>query len=932
MPLHTEHKTLNKFLLKHVVNKGDNKEITHTRIGVKNQMCGGSYCIPDEEYDSFMKLVFNDVIVNKKPEYLTEKQLGTNGPILVDFDFRYDVNVTQRIHTERHILDMVCLYLEEIKKIFQFEEDTHIPVYICEKPKVNVVEEKKYTKDGIHMIIGLKADHVCQVIIRKRIMSKISNIWGDLPLINTWDEVLDHGVSKGTTNWQLYGSKKPNNDAYALTHVYDITKDSVDDELIYKSIDPQTIETEDNFYKLSARYNKNCFLFMFNNFMEEYEGVTSTISNKNKFIPQQRSKNITSQDCDINNKEELNIAVQYFLESLKSDEYELRECYEYTMALPKSFYGNSSYDKWIRVGWALCNIDQKLFIVWIAFSAQHESFDFKDISDLWHNWQSFDSNNKSGLTKRSIMYWLKEEKPADFKKIMENTVDYHIDQTLERLSIMASDKGAISRGCGDYDIANILYHLYKEEYICAGVKGNLWYHFENSRWKEIEVGTSLRNSISTTLREVYHRKAIKMLNYTLSMTDEDKKVVIKKRIEIIYSIIQRLTKTNDKNNIMVEAKELFYDPTFFDKLDNNPYMICFKNGVIDFRRNEFRIGRPDDFMSKCTNINYVKLDTMIHSEKIDQINDFMDKLFPDVGLRRYMWEHLSSTLLGTCKEQTINMYIGIGQNGKSVLINLMEHVLGDYKGDVPLSLITQQRTKIGGLAPELVQLRGVRYAVIQEPSKGDKINEGIMKQMTGGDPVQARSPYMVSTLTYIPQFKLVVCSNELMEIKSQDHGTWRRIRICDFESLFTDNPKKDDKTRPYQFKLDKNIKEKFNSWKEIFASMMVEQVFKSGGDVNDCDKVLAASLAYRQSQDCIAEYLNTHIIINENSCLSKVTLSDKFREWYNVNHGGKPPTMRDVTVQADKMFGPCRDGLWVGVSMKLEKEFSVTPTDATISE
>jgi phage/plasmid-associated DNA primase len=165
------------------------------------------------------------------------------------------------------------------------------------------------------------------------------------------------------------------------------------------------------------------------------------------------------------------------------------------------------------------------------------------------------------------------------------------------------------------------------------------------------------------------------------------------------------------------------------------------------------------------------------------------------------------------------MYVGIGQNGKSVLVNLMEHVLGDYKGDVPLTLLTQPRTKVGGLSPELVQLKGVRYAVIQEPSKGDRINEGIMKQLTGGDPIQARSPYMLKTLTFVPQFKLVVCSNEFMVIRSQDHGTWRRIRVVDFEALFTENPRQGDESKPYQYILDKGIKEKFHSWREVFASL-----------------------------------------------------------------------------------------------------------------
>ena len=54
---------------------------------------------------------------------------------------------------------------------------------------------------------------------------------------------------------------------------------------------------------------------------------------------------------------------------------------------------------------------------------------------------------------------------------------------------------------------------------------------------------------------------------------------------------------------------------------------------------------------------------------------------------------------------------------------LMEKVLGDYKGTVPITLITQKRPSIGSSSSEVVALKGVRYAVMQEPSKGDKIIE-----------------------------------------------------------------------------------------------------------------------------------------------------------------------------------------------------------------
>ena len=85
--------------------------------------------------------------------------------------------------------------------------------------------------------------------------------------------------------------------------------------------------------------------------------------------------------------------------------------------------------------------------------------------------------------------------------------------------------------------------------------------------------------------------------------------------------------------------------------------------------------------------------------------------------------------------------------------------LGDYKGIVPITLITQKRTSIGSTSSEVVQLKGRRYAVMQEPEKRMQINEGIMKEITGGDDLQGRALWK-ETITFKPQFKLILCCNE----------------------------------------------------------------------------------------------------------------------------------------------------------------------------
>jgi hypothetical protein len=108
----------------------------------------------------------------------------------------------------------------------------------------------------------------------------------------------------------------------------------------------------------------------------------------------------------------------------------------------------------------------------------------------------------------------------------------------------------------------------------------------------------------------------------------------------------------------------------------------------------------------------------------------------------------------------------------------------------------------------------------------------------------------------------------------------------------------------------------------------VQHAFKTGGNVKDCTKVTASSSTYRESQDSIAEFISSRIMLNESSCLTKMVIAEQFRDWHAVNYGGKAPNMKEISVQVDKKFGACRDGLWVGVQMKPINPF-VTNVDDT---
>ena len=123
-----------------------------------------------------------------------------------DFDFRYKIDIKERQHSDGHVIDIVDRYLRMLKEMVDFN-DTPIPVYVFEKPNVNVLESDNLTKDGIHMIIGLHMDHKAQLHLRSLVLKEIGEVWSDLPMVNSWESVLDEGISAGYTNWQLFGSE-----------------------------------------------------------------------------------------------------------------------------------------------------------------------------------------------------------------------------------------------------------------------------------------------------------------------------------------------------------------------------------------------------------------------------------------------------------------------------------------------------------------------------------------------------------------------------------------------------------------------------------------------------------------------------------------------------------------------------------------------------
>jgi P4 family phage/plasmid primase-like protien len=914
------YKDLSAFLVKHSAKNEHNISPTHTRIPDKElNVFGGSYIIPKEEYEIFYKLYYEHVFKNHKFEYLTEKQIN-NGPILIDIDLRYSYDVETRIHTEEHITDLIEIYLETLKDIVVFEPNKPFPIYVFEKPKVNRLIDKSLTKDGIHIIIGMQMDHQLQLILRERIISKIGDYW-DLPIINKWDTVFDDCISKGTTNWQMFGSRKPGNEAYELVGHYNITYKNVDDddEDSYGVNDSEfesqkkkisEFDFSKDLFKLSAQYDKHIKFEMNEKVKEEYDAMSrkTFTSRKNTNKPKIKYINDNKDDdddddnaIDINSIDcfaKLKNEMDKILSTLKTSEYYIREAHNYTQILPEKYYEPGSHEKNRLVAFALKHTDDRLFLSWVMLRSKASDFDYSSIPELYNKWNKYFKDKKNGVTIRSIIYWAKQDAFEDYQNVKKQTRDYFIDETINSPT--------------DFDFATVLYQMFKDVYVCSSLVNKTWYVFKKHRW-ELDRGQSLRKAISVEMYSAYQTKTNELVTEMSHYeSDDDRYSSLHKRIKLLAEISMKLKKTNDKNNIMREAAEIFFDEDFDKNMDSNKWLMCFSNGVVDLKNKTFRNGYPQDYISKSTNIPYEYFDENKHGETAANITKFMDQLFPDASLNNYMWEHLSSTLIGENINQTFNIYRGSGSNGKSILTDLMTETLGDYTGTVPVTLVTEKRVNIGGTSSEIMQLKGVRYAVMQEPSKDARINEGMMKQLTGDSTLSGRALYC-ETQTFPIQFHLVVCTNTLFEIVSNDDGTWRRIRICDFMSKFVDPDQCSNANVKYQYPKDKNLKDKLPQWAIVFASMLVKLAFQKQGIVTDCDIVKASSNSYRQKQDHISAFVNEMVRKREGCKIKKQELYNQFKMWME-GAGGKIPKGSELYEYMDNKFTKSKIG-WIDVEI-----------------
>jgi phage/plasmid-associated DNA primase len=432
------------------------------------------------------------------------------------------------------------------------------------------------------------------------------------------------------------------------------------------------------------------------------------------------------------------------------------------------------YDSWLHIGMCLYNIDNDIdgtcFQLWNTFSQLSDKYE-PGVCDT--KWFSFNFNG--GLNAATIYYFAKHDNPYEFNNIISKRV-------VDEIKMFDASHNALAR---------IIYKLFKDDFVCATPDGKLWYYYNGHLWKEDVEHLHLRRYISNELLRHFD-KAYQQIHVDAPIEDMDSDTASNTTLNIkkkkINKIRDKLKDHTSKKNIIAECAEFFYDEKFLSKIDANPNLLGFNNGVFHLKEKLFVPSNPSDYVSLSVGYDYYEDK---NDAKYSIVDQYFKMLHPDDEQRDYYLKTIARQLYGDNGMELFHIhagYNGSAGGGKTKSWEINKLCLGDYiqKFDIAY-LVNTKRKDASAPSPEYKLWKGRRLLYCTEPNPGETINAGVMKDLTGGEFINYRLLFSNHFDEYIPQFKIHVMTNDLPQIDGTDEGVKRRARVLQYISKFTTN-------------------------------------------------------------------------------------------------------------------------------------------------
>ncbi len=304
-------------------------------------------------------------------------------------------------------------------------------------------------------------------------------------------------------------------------------------------------------------------------------------------------------------------------------------------------------------------------------------------------------------------------------------------------------------------------------------------------------------------------------------------------------------------------------PVIPDDLDRDPFLFACENGTIDLRSGELLEHRRDDRITKLSPVSYDE------AAMCPTWLSFLERVFDgDEALGRFLRRAVGYSLSGDTSAQVLFLLHGRGANGKSTAIETLRALLGDYGQQTPAETFLERRDSIPN---DVARLRGARLVAAVETPESRRLNEVMVKRMTGGDTMAAR--FMRGEwFEFRPLFKVWLATNHLPVVRGTDEAIWRRIRLVPFTVTIPESER------------DPRLLEKLRDELPGILNWAIEGCLEwRESGLDEPEAVRSATASYRDEMDTLGQFITDNCVVTETASALAGELYNLFGYWCEAN-------------------------------------------------
>ena len=397
---------------------------------------------------------------------------------------------------------------------------------------------------------------------------------------------------------------------------------------------------------------------------------------------------------------------------------------------------------------------------------------------------------------------------------------------------------------------------------------NIRYSEERKRWLiwngrvwEWDYGAKIMSLAKETTRNILREAADEK-------DDEQRKALIKHAIrsESDRRLTAMVSLAQSEPGVPVKGNELNSNPWLFN---------CF-NGTVDLRTGELLPYSREDLITIISPVSYDP------NAPCELWLKFLDRVTGDnVELAEYLQRAVGYSLTGDMRAQILFFLYGLGNNGKSTFMTTIRKVIAGYGATASVDMFLAKDKNARGPKEELANLQGKRFVAASEVEAGRRLAVVVIKEMTGGEAIRADRKYE-HEVEFQPTHKLWISGNHKPVIADTSLAIWRRIKLVPFTVTIPDN------------EIDEDLPLKLETELSGVLAWAVEGCLAwQHLGLKEPREVTAATIAYRQEEDILEEYIQDCCSLKVTATVAKPDLYENYKQWCE-NTGCQPISQKTL--------------------------------------